>query len=239
MSVGIRAENIHWKIQGRTILFDLHAEFHAGSTTAVVGPNGSGKSTFLRILAGTLSPSQGVVRYRGIQPDHDISLLATQTSLNLEAPLLVRDLIQMAFYRRGGVWNRPPPSDLDTFEKLIEELHLKPFILQPISTLSSGQRQKALLARLILENPQVILLDEPFNALDTGATQFLLNQIHRWQREGKIVVVVSHQMELVLQNFSQTLFLSPRYVAQGPTRFVLGNAPKELLQSYQGIERNH
>lgn len=187
-----------------------------GSLTALVGPNGAGKSTLLRALAGVHKPAGG--RIEGVGPDR-VALLPQQAQMDRAFPLTCRDAVLFGLWREGGGFARVPRPE--RAEAALEAVGLGGFGKRPVGSLSAGQFQRVLFARLLLQDAPVILLDEPFNALDAKTAADLLAVVRRWHGEGRTVLAVLHDLDLVRREFPQTLLLAREALAFGPTEEAL------------------
>lgn len=212
-----------------TLGYDRHPAVHhldlsiaAGGLTAIVGPNGAGKSTLLKAAAGLIRPLQGAI-HRGV-PARDIAYLPQAAALDSSFPLTVYDLVAMGLWERCGLFGRIGKRYEARIAAAMEAVGLTGFERRPIGYLSGGQLQRALFARLLLQDAALILLDEPFNALDAATISDLTALIHRWRDEGRTVLAALHDLELVRAAFPQTLLLARELVAHGPTSVVLTDA---------------
>jgi zinc/manganese transport system ATP-binding protein len=194
--------------------------FAAGSLTAVVGANGSGKSTLLGVIAGTVRPSDGKV----VRSVERLAHLPQVSLLDRDFPLSVAELIALGGWREFGVFGKARPSVRAGVEAAAQTVGLADRLDRLVGELSAGQLQRALFARLILQDAPAILLDEPFASVDADTTRVLLDQIQRWHKEGRTVIAVLHDFSLVRLHFPATLVLARRCVAWGPTRTVLADA---------------
>jgi zinc/manganese transport system ATP-binding protein len=198
----------------------LSGAIESGSLTAVVGPNGAGKSTLLKGLVGMLKPLSGQIGL-GSLSRRDIAYLPQAAEIDRSFPMTVYDLVAMGMWKRHGLFGGLREADRHRIADAIDAVGLTGFENRPIGTLSGGQMQRALFARLLLQDAPVILLDEPFNALDTRTVSDLLDIIRRWHGERRTVIAVLHDMDLVRANFTDALLLARSPVAWGPSREVL------------------
>ena len=198
----------------------LQAEISKGSLTAVVGPNGAGKSTLLKCVTGALQPLDGRIEINGFCKD-DISYLPQQSEIDRSFPISVIDLVAMGLWREIGAFNRLGRSNRARVDAAISAVGLTGFERRPLGSLSGGQAQRALFARLLLQDAKLVLLDEPFTAIDAKTMADLVNVIKRWHSEGRTVLAVLHDVSTVRAHFPQTLMLARELVAHGPTRQVL------------------
>jgi len=209
----------------------LSGEIATGSLTAIVGPNGAGKSTLLKGIAGALAPlSGGVALAKGKR----LAYLPQSADLDRSFPIHVYDLVAMGLWNRAGIFGRIGTGAAHKIEHAIAAVGLTGFQRRPIGTLSGGQMQRALFARLLLQDADVILLDEPFTAIDARTTADLLELVQRWHGESRTVVAVLHDIETVRQAFPQTLLLAREAVAWGETATVL--TPENLLKARRMVE---
>ena len=207
-----------------TLGYDRHPAVHhldatiaSGSLTAVVGPNGAGKSTLLKGIVGALTPLEGLITHARDR----IAYLPQQAEIDRSFPLPVRDLVAMGLWAEIGAFGRLRPAHIDTIAAALSAVGLTGFERRSIAALSGGQMQRVLFARLLLQEAQVILLDEPFTAIDTKTAADLMQIVHRWHDDGRTVVAVLHDLDAVRAHFPDTLVIARELVAHGPTAQVL------------------
>jgi len=208
----------------------VSGSFQPGTLTAVVGPNGAGKSTLLKGIMGAMPVDQGRIRIDGIDR-RDIAYLPQQSSIDRSFPMQVLDLVALGLWRRAGPWRRIAGRDLDRARQAVHAVGLAGFERRSIGTLSGGQMQRALFARMLLQDARVLLLDEPFAAIDARTTADLLALVHRWHGEGRMVIAVLHDLDIVRGHMPRTLLLAREPVAWGPTGEVL--TAENLLRARQ------
>ncbi|MFG1432578.1 zinc ABC transporter ATP-binding protein AztA [Xanthobacter sp. V2C-8] len=206
----------------------LSGEVAEGALLAVCGPNGAGKSTLLKGICGALRPLGGAVDLHGVSP-RDIAYLPQGAEIDRSFPINVYDLVSMGLWRRAGLFGGIGRRDRARIEEAVSAVGLEGFEDRPIGSLSGGQMQRTLFARLLLQDARVILLDEPFTALDAKTTADLVDLVGRWHGERRTVLAVLHDFDLVRAAFPETLLLARQQVAWGPTREVL--APENLLKA--------
>lgn len=198
----------------------LDCEIATGSLTAVVGPNGAGKSTLLKAAAGVLRPLAGRVRRASSGPDQ-IAYLPQQSDLDRSFPISVTDVVGMGLWREIGPFGWLSPRQKSRIKDAISAVGLDGFETRHVARLSGGQMQRVLFARLLLQDAPLILLDEPFTAIDMPTLADLLEIIRRWNSEERTVLVVLHDIDIVRAHFPETLLLARELVAHGPTERVL------------------
>ena len=221
------AMNAPLQFRNLTLGYDRHPAVHhldgpvrAGSLTAVIGPNGAGKSTLFKGLVGVIKPLAGRIDRDGMQPQ-DIAYLPQVAEIDRSFPIGVYDMVAMGLWRSRGVFGGIGRKDRDTVEGAIAAVGLTGFEERPIGTLSGGQMQRMLFARLLLQDARVIVLDEPFNAIDAKTAADLLDLVQRWHVEQRTVLAAMHDLELVKTHFPEALLLAREPVAWGATSEVL------------------
>ncbi|MBW8908102.1 MAG: metal ABC transporter ATP-binding protein [Mesorhizobium sp.] len=204
----------------------LNGVVRKGSLTAVVGANGSGKSTLMKGIVGVLKPMEGaVLRAPGVRAAY----LPQQSELDRSFPARVVDLVSLGLWPKRGMLGRYTKEDRESVSKALMAVGLGGFETRPIDTLSGGQLQRTLFARVLLQDADLILLDEPFNAVDAKTVGDLIQLIKRWHGEERTIMVVVHDLELVRQNFPETLLLARQPVAWGDTKDTL--RPENMLKA--------
>jgi zinc/manganese transport system ATP-binding protein len=211
----------------------LSGELAPGSLTAIVGPNGSGKSTLLKGIVGALRPLGGRIETGGLAAS-DIAYLPQQSLLDRGFPLETGDLVALGLWRRLGMFRGIRGADLARVETALAAVGLDGFERRPIGSLSGGQLQRALFARVLVQDAPVILLDEPLTAIDARTAADLLALLHRWHGERRTVVAVLHELEQVRAHFPDTLLLAREPIQWGRTQDVL--TPANLLRARRHIE---
>jgi zinc/manganese transport system ATP-binding protein len=202
----------------RTALEAVSGEFAPGSMTAVVGTNGAGKSTLLAAVAGLVPLARGAVNCAA-RPR--LAYLPQRAAIDREYPLAVSELITLGGWREFGVFCSPSASLRARVAAAAETVGLAGKLVRPVGELSDGELQRALFARLIVQDAAIILLDEPFAAVDARSLAVLLDQVLQWHEEGRTVVAVLHDLGLVRTHFPSTLVLARHCLAWGQTEAAL------------------
>ena len=215
------------RLQNLTLGYDRHPAVHHldglvkdGALLAVVGPNGAGKSTLFKAIVGTLKPLAGAIKRDG-SDGRGFAYLPQVPDIDRSFPIGVYDMVAMGLWRRRGVLAGITGKDHHAIEAAIAAVGLTGFERRPIGTLSGGQMQRMLFARLVAQDARLILLDEPFAAIDARTSAELLALVQSWHREGRTVLAALHDVDLVRTVFPETLLLAREPVAWGPTRDVL------------------
>ena len=223
-----------------TLGYDRHPAVHhiSGEVVrddllALVGPNGAGKSTLLKGIVGQLKPLSGSLSLDGFKPS-GIAYLPQQIDIDHSFPITVFDAVAMGLWHDIGAWqgfNRKRSLDV---QKALHALGLQDLGDRGVGALSGGQFQRVLFARLLLQDAAIILLDEPFRAVDAKTVEDLLRLIALWHAEGRTVIAALHDLDQVRTHFPKTLLLAREVVAWGPTKQVL--TAKNLAKARQLTE---
>jgi zinc/manganese transport system ATP-binding protein len=215
----VTIDNLTVSYRQHPALHHISGQFIAGTLTAVIGPNGSGKSTLLKSIMGLVKPAGGCVR--GSPPQAHMAYLPQMTEIDRSFPLQVRDCVLLGCWPALGAFGCVSTSLLARADAAIQAVGLEGFEHRAVGSLSSGQFQRVLFARLLMQDANVILLDEPFNAMDSRTTEALLALVHQWRAQGRTVIAVLHDDAQVRSHFDQTMLLARELVAWGPTPDVL------------------
>ena len=214
----IRLVNLTLGYDRRPAVHHLEGEIARGDALAVCGPNGAGKSTLLKALAGLLKPLGGHIENNCAAR---AAYLPQIVDIDRSFPMNVRDFIAMGAMRRVGLFGRLDGAERARAAAAIERVGMSGMEDRAIGTLSGGQMQRALFARLIVQDQRVILLDEPFGAIDEATTEDLLALIAHWRDEGRTIVAVLHELDLASRAFPKTLLLARECIAWGETQAAL------------------
>ena len=220
MSAAVEFQNLTLGYDSLPAVQQLETDIAEGSLTAIVGPNGAGKSTLLKGLTGALAPIEGQINISGFARE-DIAYLPQQSDIDRSFPISVIDLVAMGLWKELGALGWLSRKQRTRVKEAIAAVGLTGLESRAIGALSGGQMQRALFARLLLQNAQLVLLDEPFTAIDARTMADLVEIIQRWHNEGRTVLAVLHDHDTVNTHFPQTLMLARELVAHGPTDQVM------------------
>ncbi len=223
-----------------TLGYDRHPAVHhltgevaSGALLAIVGPNGAGKSTLFRGIAGILKPLAGSI-VTGDLDIRDIAYLPQTVDIDRSFPISVFDLVGTGLWRATGFFGGMGREAREKIAQALASVGLNGFENRPIGTLSGGQMQRMLFARVLLQDARLIVLDEPFNAVDAKTSADLLALVRRWHAEKRTVLAALHDMDIVRANFPETLLLARGQVAWGATAEVL--TVEKLLEARRMCE---
>lgn len=220
MSIVIR--NLTVSYQSRPAVHHVDMTFADGCMYAVFGPNGAGKSTLLKAIMGLLKHT-GSVEWQNLSRG-DIAYLPQQSDIDRSQPLTVFELTAMGLWYEIGFFGRLTAAQRERVQHALARVEMADFAHRQISDLSNGQFQRVLFARMLVQNAQFLLLDEPFNAVDAKTTYALLDLLRQENQAGRAVIAVLHDYEQVRAYFPHTFLLAREKVANGKTEAVLTDA---------------
>ncbi|WP_245588261.1 metal ABC transporter ATP-binding protein [Brackiella oedipodis] len=220
MNNAIELKNLTLSHRKNIILNNISGVFPKGTLTAIAGPNGAGKSTLIKGIVGLIKPSQGHILIDPKLRKH-MSLLPQASDLDLSFPITTFDLVAMGAWKKTGLWHSYSSEDKNRIFDALSQVGLSHKADDLIGALSGGQLQRALFARLMVSQAQIMILDEPFAAVDEETCQDLMALIKHWHEQGRTIIVVLHDVNLVRQKFEQALLLAHQVVAWGPVAEVM------------------
>jgi iron complex transport system ATP-binding protein len=202
--------------------------------TALLGPNGAGKTTLIRVLAGVVAPTSGVVELNAARlADLGPSAIARQCAylpqqMSTTFELRVEDVVALGRYPHVGTWRGMALADYERISWAIDRVGLTDFRRRTLPTLSGGERQRVFLARALAQEAPIMLLDEPITALDIGRQLELMALLAELHRDGHTILAALHDIRSAVEFFPRALLLSGgRLVDEGATAELVARAPLE------------
>lgn len=218
MATAFHLDAVTVRFNGRLALDALTLDIRQGALLALVGPNGAGKTTLLRVLAGALTPDQG--RVTGASAA-DIAFMPQQTVVSDDAPMTVAGYVAGGLWRRVGLFGAVGRADAQRVRDALAQVGLAGEEARLMTSLSGGQRQRAAFARAIVQDAAVLLLDEPFAAIDAAGAERLLALIAARRDAGATVIAAMHDLAAVRRHFPETALVAGRLIGAGATADVL------------------
>jgi manganese/zinc/iron transport system ATP- binding protein len=208
----------------RSALSGVEVAFHQGETVSLLGPNGAGKSTLLRVLAGLLPPTHGTVTLDGSPidgPNPAVIYVPQRTSVDWSFPVSVLDVVLMAVARRRARVRPFARGDQDAALAALDQTGMRRFADVQIGQLSGGQQQRVFLARALLQQGEVYLLDEPFAGVDVPTQELLVTLFNGLRNSGKTIIYATHDLAQAARSSDRILLLNKRLIANGPPQLVM------------------
>jgi len=219
----------------KPVLWDVDLQVPRGVLMAIVGPNGAGKTTFIKSVLELVAPAAGSVLIHG-KPYRDnrsrIAYVPQRGSVDWDFPTNVLDVVEMGMYGRLGWFRRPGASERERALKALAQVGMESFADRQISQLSGGQQQRVFLARALVQDADVFLMDEPFQGVDATTERTIVDLLRALREKGKTVVVVHHDLQTVQEYFDHVLLLNVRRIAAGPVDEVF--TEENLRATYGG-----
>lgn len=219
----------------RPVLWDVDLDIPPGSLVGIVGPNGAGKSTLVKAAIDLVPTLSGRVRIFG-KPFQSrrrmVGYVPQRESVDWEFPVTVLDVACMGLYDRIGWCRRVNRAAKEKGMEALERVGLADFADRQIARLSGGQQQRTFLARALVQDAQLYLMDEPFAAVDAATEESIVELLRELRSTGRTAVVVHHDLQTVRRYFDHVLLLNTRVVAFGPTEEVF--TPEHLQATYSG-----
>ncbi|PIN99992.1 hypothetical protein COT72_04115 [archaeon CG10_big_fil_rev_8_21_14_0_10_43_11] len=219
----------------KPVLWDIDAHVPQGVLLAIVGPNGAGKTTFIKSVLGLIKPAAGTVTFfaKPYQAKRKkIAYVPQRTSVDWDFPATVLDVVLMGTYGQLGWIRRAGKKQKQHAYQSLERVGMSKFADRHISQLSGGQQQRVFLARALVQDADVYLMDEPFAGVDTTTEQAILALLQNLRKKGKTVIVVHHDLQTVKKYFDWVMLLNVRKIGFGPVESVMTN--ENLKKTYGG-----
>jgi len=221
--------------QDKAVLWDIDIEIPQGVLVAIVGPNGAGKTTLLKAILGLLKPASGQVQVMGLpykQQRLAVGYVPQRSSVDWDFPTTVNDVVMMGRYGQMGWFGRPSEDDKARVAAALEQVNMTEFADRHISALSGGQQQRVFLARALVQDAMIYLMDEPFVGVDVATEKAIVTVLQELRNAGKTLLVVHHDLQTLANYFDWALLLNVRQIALGPVKEVITD--ENLRAAYGG-----
>ena len=231
--MAIEVQQLTVNFEKTSALWDLHFSVPQGKLVGIIGPNGAGKSTLLKALLGIVKPITGNILFFGkpfSRMKHRVAYVPQKGSIDWDFPITVFDVVLMGRYRRlkGLKWYRK--ADKQAAMHILGKLGMRELASRQISELSGGQQQRLFIARALMQEAEIYLLDEPFAGVDKVSEGVIMKILQKLKEEGKTILVVHHELNTAAEYFDSALLLNTSLVAHGDIDTVL--TPKLLSRAY-------
>ena len=204
--------------EDKPVLDGFNLGIEKGKMTAFVGPNGAGKSTLIKAILEFVKPIAGSIKINGktyAQEKKKIAYVPQRGSVDWDFPTTLYDVVEMGSYGRVGFLKRVPKSEKKRVMEAIEKVDMIEYIDRQISQLSGGQQQRVFIARALVQDAEIYLLDEPFQGIDKKTEGSIVNILKGLKEEGKTVIVVHHDLQTVPEYFDEVVLINRKVIASG------------------------
>ncbi len=219
----------------KPVLWDIDAHIRPGALTAIVGPNGAGKTTLIKAILGLVPMAAGRVRILGSsikEARREVAYVPQRGSVDWDFPTSVVDVVLMGTYGRLGWIRRPGSEERTAAMGALEKVEMDAFADRQISQLSGGQQQRVFLARALVQDARIYLMDEPFQGVDARTERAIVNVLRELRARGDTVVCVHHALQTVPEYFDDVILLNVRKIASGPVEIAF--TEENLRLAYGG-----
>ena len=197
-------------------LENFNLDIEAGSLMALVGPNGAGKSTLIKTILKFLKQITGEIKING----KTLAYVPQRNSVDWDFPTTLFDVVEMGCYGRVGLFKRVNKEEKQKVLKAIEQVGMLDFKDRQISELSGGQQQRAFIARALVQEADIYLMDEPFQGVDSTTEKSIVDILKKLKSEGKTLIVVHHDLQTVQTYFETVTFINKSVIASGKIKEV-------------------
>lgn len=219
----------------KPVLWDISLVLPEGKLIAVIGPNGAGKSTLIKASQSLIPKASGSIHIYGKpyeQQRHLVGYVPQRESVDWDFPVNALDVVTMGLYRKIG-WCRPVGRrQKDLAVEALEKVGMADYARRQISHLSGGQQQRVFLARALVQDARIYMMDEPFAGVDVATERAIVALLKSLKKAGKTCLVVHHDLQTVPTYFDHVVMLNMRVVASGPTEEVF--TEENLKKTYGG-----
>ena len=231
----VELRDVTFGYAGAPVLQNVSLHLHAGQFAALVGPSGAGKTSLLKLVLGRLRPGHGDSRRRPArrrQPRRRRRLRAPGRNCRLELPVTVEQVVLMGRVRKSGLWPWPTREDKRRCRAVLERLEIAPLAERHIRNLSGGQQQRVFLARALIAQPDLLVLDEPTSGVDMRTAENVLHLLADLNRTGITILMTTHDLNAAAAHLPWAICLNRTVIAEGPPEVVFTEAT--LNRTYQG-----
>ncbi|QPK93803.1 anchored repeat-type ABC transporter ATP-binding subunit [Actinomyces sp. zg-332] len=222
----LEVKNLYVELSGRKILENVNFQVRSGEFLALIGPNGAGKTTFLRAILGAIKPKSGqIIKPKDVKRKSvAIGYVPQIHEFAWDYPISVEDVVVSGRFGLLGYFRRPGIEDYKQSLLALKRLGMQDLAKRPVGELSGGQRQRVLVARALSVDPEILILDEPFNGLDMPTQDLLINLFSDLAKEGKAVIMTTHDLNGALNTSSRVCLLNSTILADSNDTNIMDSA---------------
>lgn len=216
-------KNLSVAYENNFVFNDLSLFIESGKITGIIGPNGAGKSTLIKAILGLLRPKSGLVMFDSKPMSFikkEIAYVEQRKDLDISFPINVYDLVLTGSYGKLGLFKTPGKIQRLACIEALKQVRMLEFSDRQIGRLSGGQLQRVFVARAILQQAKIIILDEPFVGIDAESEREIMNILRQWREEQKTIIIVHHDLNKVHEYFDNLIIMNHGIVDFGATKEV-------------------
>ncbi len=232
----VELNHITFGFGAEPVLEDISLHLHPGQFAALVGPSGAGKTSLLKLILGILQPTQGEIRISGEalngQPAPRVGYVPQLEAVDWNFPVTVEQAVLMGRIRRSGPWPWPSSEDKRLLKTILDRLSIADLVERHIRDLSGGQQQRVFLARALIAEPELLVLDEPTTGVDMRTAESVLHLLSELNKEGMTILISTHDLNTAGAHLPWVVCLNRRIIAQGSPEDVF--TVEIMNETYQG-----
>ena len=230
----INIQDLSVSYHGKPALRTINIAILPGSLVGIIGPNGAGKSTFIKALLDLIPKDNGSVRIFGktFSEQRQLAYVPQRNNIDWDFPINVLETVLLGTYPSLGIFKRPKKADKARALACLKKVGMEDYHDRQIGELSGGQQQRVFLARALVQEPEILLLDEPFVGIDILSEENMMNILRDLKSAGKTILVVHHDLSKVDTYFEQLLVLNKKQIGYGDVKEVVRNGV--INQAYLG-----
>ena len=237
METSIRIDKLSAAYGSNQILTDLDVQFPVGEIIGIIGPNGCGKSTLLKAMLGLIPDIKGEVQFFGQPIDakrERIAYVPQRETVDWDFPISVREVVEMGVFKPGKWWRKKTTAESEQVQNALQKVGMWDFADKPIGDLSGGQQQRVFVARALVQQADILLMDEPFVGIDMVSQEQIWQNLHELRDLGKTILIVHHDLGSARKHFDRLLMIHQGKIGAFDKPDVV--LSKELLQRvYSGF----
>lgn len=232
--------NLSLAYDGQRVFQNVSLSLHPGKITGMIGPNGAGKSSLVKAILGLISTETGSIQFNNepLNPrKHRIAYVEQRKDIDLTFPIQIQDLVLTGTYARLGLFHKPGPKEKATARQVMQQVQIEHLANRQMNQVSGGQLQRAFVARAILQDADLIILDEPFVGIDAESEQQIMKILRLWKQEGRTIFVIHHDLSKVHDYFDELVLMNRGVIQAGPSQqvFTAENLAKAFNPDFASI----
>ena len=219
----IEVKNLTVSYQNTPVIEDINFSFEAGKIIGIVGPNGAGKSTMIKALLNLIPADHGNALFFGKslnQVRNRVAYIPQRLNIDWHFPINVLDTVLLGTYPKLGLWKRPQKPEKARALAALKRVEMEDYAHVHISELSGGQQQRVFLARVLVQEAEILFLDEPFIGVDVTSEKTMMDILSQLKKEGKTIFIVHHNLEKVKEYFDELIVINKEIIDIGPVASV-------------------
>ncbi|MFZ5954174.1 MAG: metal ABC transporter ATP-binding protein [Candidatus Dependentiae bacterium] len=220
--------------QHNPVLWNVCASIPHGVLLAIVGPNGAGKTTIIKTILGLIKPLAGTISIFG-KPSHTqrhaIAYVPQRATIDWDFPVTARDVVLMGCYGQLGWFRKPQAQHIQKAREALSLVDMIDFEHRPINSLSGGQQQRVFLARALMQEASIYIMDEPFVGVDMFSEKAIIQVLRQLRNQKKTIIAVHHDLNTVKEYFDWTLMINKSSISCGPIEQAF--TPEHIQNTYK------